>query len=258
MDSVIGGWLDDERKEAVFFSPDILVNQLRRESPLIAGSFDRLCGDDLAIMSEVYSHALLAGLRGYLDAHRAEDNFALTCGQLLMNAGQSFTAATSLLRDGFRLQPGMLIRTVIETLAMVLHLQVEPGDLGRVRAGEFSSPKALPAAKKILPPFGGLYGFYSEQFAHLGGLHLQPQPLVAYEERDEAMEANLMFLKLTDWLLYVVTELVFFDHMESHLYWRRIKPGEYAYDPTQKGKDWFDALLGGLNDDEGDAQRGVQ
>jgi hypothetical protein len=89
-----------------------------------------------------------------------------------------------------------------------------------------------------------MYGFFSEEFVHIGRLHRRLNPIVPHDERHEALNANIGWLKQAVWLVYVTTELVFFDEVPSPRYWRRVSPGVYAYDPSPKEKRWHSTFLG--------------
>ena len=50
--------LDDESKKALLVTKDILVNQIHREGPAIAKSFDRLTENDVRAISAVLAEAM--------------------------------------------------------------------------------------------------------------------------------------------------------------------------------------------------------
>jgi len=89
---------DAGRKQLLILTDDMLLNQLRRDCPQIANTFDSLCQTELETLSQVFSrssHVLLAGVM-----KMSEKEFFLKTGMLLMNANSSFVAATQLLRNG--------------------------------------------------------------------------------------------------------------------------------------------------------------
>ena len=161
---------------------------------------------------------------------------------LLFNAAQSFVAAFDALRHGFRLQPGTLIRGLIENLTTVCHLGQHPGDLAALTQGRLDSTKTLSAAKKIIPVFGQLYGLFSTGFVHVSHGHLGLNPVVRCSRHDGAVRANLSFLRSALWLLYVVTELAFFPHVTTPRYWRRVEHPEgkpaYEYAASATEDEW--------------------
>lgn len=242
-EKVLALLLDHETKQRMFFTKDMLTNQLNRDAPRIASSFDRVCGAELEAMSRVLSLAmthLFVGMRT-LDADNKTRWF---CFHILFNAAQSFSAGVALLRDGYRLQPGILVRSILETVSAALHLMMNPGDVTKFESGELSSQKAVSSAKKIVPPLGQAYGFFSDHFAHIGAPHQMLQSHSPYESRqDEDLDFNLMCLKWSIWLIYVVTELLFFDRLPSSRYWKKVGPNQYAYAPSMKEREWLAQFL---------------
>lgn len=78
----------------------------------------------------------------------------------------------------------------------MLHLGTRPSDLKRFLQGDFDSSKAISSAKKVLPPFGGMYGMLSNEFVHLGKLYSEPQLYRPYEARkDEGLDTALQVPK---------------------------------------------------------------
>ena len=81
---------------------------------------------------------------------------------------KSFTAAFSLLRIAWRLQPFLCIRNSYEALSVVLHLFNYWEDLLNYKNGKLKSTTTSNSAKKLLPFFGQIYGQLSEEFGHIG------------------------------------------------------------------------------------------
>jgi hypothetical protein len=159
-----------------------------------------------------------------------------------MNASNSFAAATAILRMGYVLQPGIIIRSILESISTVFHLLQHPSDLAAYENHTLQSPKTIAAAKKALPPFGSLYGHFSDNFAHIGHLHKSISPIAEFKERHEALEVNLGSLRIAAWLLYVTTELLFNELVSAPRYWRPVQNG-YAYDPLQEERNWMLAFF---------------
>jgi hypothetical protein len=226
----------------------MMINQIKRDSVKIASSFDKLCNCHMQEISRLTSVILMVIHRGITKANRENDKLRIACLEMLSNAMNSFVAAATLLRNGYRLQPGILIRTIIETISTVHHLFICPDDLKAFREGRLRSSKTIAAAKEVLPPFGKLYGFYSEQFAHIGKLHQSIQPLTPYDKFDNALATNISFLRLTSWLLYVTIELVCYDIVSKHRYWQYLGKNEqgiiYAYNPNDDERKWMAEYLG--------------
>ncbi|WP_159970767.1 hypothetical protein [Pseudomonas sp. 8Z] len=222
----------------VVFTDDILLNQLRRDGPKIEESFDRLCADDLSKLSSLLSKSTGLVYSGLSVATQKEDELRSACAQLLLNAANSFAAATAVLRMGYVLQPGIIIRSLLEAVSTTLHLVQHPNDLTAYQNHTLQSPKTIAAAKKALPPFGQLYGHFSDSFAHIGQLHKSITPIRVFSERHEALEVNLSSLRIAAWLMYVTAELVFNELVTAPRYWHPVDQG-YKYEPSEEEKEWM-------------------
>jgi hypothetical protein len=242
-------WTEHASHKVFVVTKDVVLNQLRREGPRIGESFDELCEEDLLAIGDVVGQALTYMTPGLTAALSDQDDVLETSAILLQNAVTSTMGSLTLLREGFRLQAGTLARATVEMLAVVLHLLVNPEDLDGVIAGAIKSSKAVSTAKRVLPPFGQLYGMWSDQYVHISALHLSLQPLQAYEARDHDLELPLGALKLSAWLTYVVAELVFFDLVPGPRYWQRLDTDRMAYAPSQEERDWMTGFFG-LEDED--------
>ncbi|MBU0620928.1 MAG: hypothetical protein KJ795_03675 [Gammaproteobacteria bacterium] len=230
--------LDHQEKLLVVFTEDMLLNQLRRDGPKIEASFDRLCEKDLIELSAFLSRTCSLLYTGLKVAMRREDELRIACAQLLLNSSNSFGVAVAVLRMGYVLQPGIVIRSMLEAVSTSLHLLQKPGDLQSYQNHTLQSPKTMAAAKKALPPFGQLYGYFSDNFAHIGQLHKSVTPVREYTERHAALDVNLGFLRIAAWLLYVSAELAFNDLLDQPRYWQPVESG-YKYDPSNAERDWM-------------------
>ena len=238
---------DHVNHKLFIFTEDMLVNQLRREGPKIESSFDRLCSEDLAEISRLLSKSSSLLFSGSRIAATRDDSLQLSCAKLLLNASHSFGAATALLRMGYLLQPGIIIRSMLESISTVLHLIQRPDDLKKFQSVNLPSPSTIALAKKAIPNFGQLYGYFSESFAHIGHLHHSLDKHGEYSERHNGLETNLSFLRLTSWLLYVTTELLFNDLLDEPRYWK-VEPNGYRYDPSDTEREWMHKYLHGSDD----------
>jgi hypothetical protein len=176
--------------------PEALLNQLHREHPKIAASFDANFGEEVKAISSRHARSMAliaAGFREFHgDASRAQQIMAV----LLLNASHTLTAAIDVLRDGYRLQPGILLRNVIETLATVSYLVVEPTGVTSYDEGDLKSAQTITKAKEVLPIFGRMYGFFSQEFAHLGTMHQRLHTLSTYEPNEQAARINLALIRV--------------------------------------------------------------
>lgn len=238
--------VNEGRKQLQFFSREMLSNSLKRDCPRIEESFDKLCAAEFEVMDELFGSTLAVIMAGLQDEEKHyKPNLQPVIVFLMMNAITSFLAAMDLTRRGFRLQPGIIIRNVIETLTTVCHLGQNYQDLEKFQKGELGSTKTLASAKNIIPWFGHMYGLFSEKFAHISDLHQIFNPLVPYKERkDDALDTNMFFLRLSLWMIYVVAEAAFYPSISEHRYWENPEGVRYRYAPSDKELDWAREFLG--------------
>lgn len=234
--------IDHDRSKIILFSEDILINQLRRDGPKIEASFDSLCERDLTQLSGLLSKASGMLYTGLKIALHENDELRVACAQLLVNASNSFVAAVAVLRMGYVLQPGIIIRSLLEAVSTSLHLLQRPSDLSAYQNHTLQSTKTIKLAKEALPLFGNLYGHFSENFAHIGSLHKSITPVGEYTELHDALKANLSSLRIAAWLLYVTTELAFNEVTSQPRYWHPVKDG-YKYEPSEDERKWMNSYF---------------
>jgi hypothetical protein len=237
--------LGSKQKMPVIVTPDILVNQLKRDSLRIAESFDTLCDADVREMSQLLAESSAIIFSGLQDNGRKNKELQIWSCEILINVVNSLSGAVFALRGGYRLIPGVILRNAIEAMAVCLHGLQKPETLERLRTGNFDSPKAINTAKQVIPPFGEMYGFLSNTFAHMGPLHHSIQPLVPYQGREDDLVVNLRAIRAALWLLYVVTEFAFIDLIQNPRYWRFDPPHKIVYDPPETEKQWQKEFLHG-------------
>lgn len=228
----------------IVVTSEVLVNQIRRDALLIAESFDELCDDDLQELSALYSEAsaiLVVAFRN-LDSCSPVQAWA---AQVLMNVGGSISAAALILRSGYTLVPGVVLRNSVEAMAVCLHGLQRPSDLENIKAGSFNTPKAINMAKQVLPPFGHLNGLLSNGFTHISPLHQEVKPLVPFKNRKEpGLQLNLAMLRSVVWVFYAVCEFAFINFVHgSTRYWKVKSKNEAQYCPSEQELEWMKDFL---------------
>ncbi len=229
-------------RQSIIISKTIVENQLRRDGPKIAESFDLLFGDHIKDISEEYGRivSLLSSIMG----SEIPDKLHLECFILLFNISQTIIAALDCLRHGYLFQPGILLRNVIESICTALHLFSKPEDLNSYVSGTLESTKTIAQAKKVLPHLGKLYGYFSEEFAHLGSLQRKFSRLSFFKDKqDAAALLNLSLISMATNLLYIAAELIFYKYVPVSRYWKKIGPGSYMYEPSGEEKSWQEKFL---------------
>ena len=245
--------VDDASKKVIEIRKTVLSNQLTRDAERIAKSFDRLRWGDVEIISEQLAMCLAVVTSGLLRASREGDDLRMACAELLTNALNSLAGATHLLRGGFILQPGVVVRSSYESLAVVLHLMQRQADLKRYMNHDFDSTRAIASAKSVFPPFGKMYGMLSQEFTHVGRLHKQITPIREYSPSFEPLALNMLLIRAGVWMCYVTSELAFLEGIATPRYWTQVssnKPHQdaYLYSPSPEETAWIAEVLGGSSD----------
>lgn len=245
---ISGAYIDHENKTFVIVTKDLLINQLQRDCPEIALSFDAALGPSLGQVSEILAEITTMSVRHILGQDLSDQSRSATCARLLNTALSTFVGCIHLARGGFRLQYMTLVRSVVETICTALHLMVDPKALEEFHAGKLRSTRSIGAANKILPGFGRLWGDLSNQFVHITTMHSDLNPVRQYKGQDDDLITILMNMKIVVWLMLVTAELVFVEELEHPRHWkivsRRTDGNEIAYDPSDEVRA-FDATFFG-------------
>jgi hypothetical protein len=173
------------------YGSKMLKNRVDREAAKIAEGFDQLCQNYIVDIEEIYSAVGSLLHHGKEQAKMQGDELRSIVGTVLSNSLRSFTAAFSLLRTGWRLQPYHCIRNSYETLSVAIHLAINPQDLEKFKRDELASTKTFASAKHLMPLFGRVYGDLSEQFIHVGTPYRHEQLGVKYTKDEEDLWACL-------------------------------------------------------------------
>ncbi|GAB5433949.1 MAG: hypothetical protein EpisKO_33190 [Epibacterium sp.] len=232
--------IDHAKKVQFLLSSDMLVNQIQRDGPRIARSFDKLAKKELSESSKLFSL-----VQGMLFKHltKVDDNgFKATSARLLSNATNSYVASLEVGRHGFPRQYGTLARMVVEALATVLALGTKPEALAEFHAGKLESTKCITWAKKTLPILPPLWGMLSNEFVHIGRGHATLDMPKRYTSDDEALGFILKSMITMAWLLQVVTELVYADEITDLKYWKR-SGGGWIFTPSADAIKWMEEHL---------------
>lgn len=227
-----------DRPKVVVFSGPMLMNRAEREANVIAKSFDAICREAVSHLEEMYSD-ICALLYVSLDNAKASgDELRYTSAVVLTNALKSVTAAFSLLRTGWRLQPYLCLRNGMEAVSTVLHVFHNPDDLQRFKTGRLHSSRTLASAKAAIPPIGKLYGILSEEFVHVGKPFIHIQKATVYTESEWEMWQCLASISGYAQMVYMVAELLFYDWASERNCWIRVNQVAYALHWSDEMKRW--------------------
>ncbi len=208
----------------------LVLNHLRDVIPPVVANFDARYESDLRQLGEwlAPSYSILGEYaRG--DHH---DEPLSTCVKLLWNAVDTVMAATELLRSGRTLQPPILLRTVVIMLATALHLRLHPEDLPTFETGVLEDKVVLATAKRVVTPFGRLYGLLSDDFVHVGLAHRMLHVREQHDTKSELVAFNLTCIRHVTWLAYVTTEAIFVHSLKAPRYWKPVSETGVDYAPS--------------------------
>lgn len=229
--------VDEQSKRIMFVTKDMLTNQIQRDGPRIAASFDALTSDEMRECSEVMSMA-----QSMLIKHlprRDDKESEATCARLLYSAANSYVAAIEVARKGYPREMAVLMRVVVETIATVLAIAINGAPtLDKFHKGKLETTKCFGTAKKALPFIGKLNGDLSNNFVHIGALHDAADGAKFYTKGDQRLDFVLTMMKLIALLVDIVTELIFASDIKSHRYWKQEGEG-WRFDPTTKTLEWM-------------------
>lgn len=244
-ENIAGILVNHENGQVLVFTKDILINQLQREVPEIIKSFDSVFENELRQLSENLSFVLPIIANGQIEAIKEKNELIQTCGLLLQNASNTIIASVESLRAGFRLQSGILIRSVIEMCAVVFHLLNKPEDLEKFNKNNFDSTKAISTAQKMLPLFGRIWGTLSNQFIHINTLHSEWHPLHKFEDSmDKPATTTIGILGISIYFLKISTELVYINYIDNPQHWTVLGEGAIQFIPPSKEElEWIGKAL---------------
>ena len=239
-DNIAAVILDRASETILFTTNDMLVNQLQRDGPRVARSFDRLANDHITACSGVFGR--VCGMLLNQLQLPPDNSFKATTARLLSNACNSYVASIKVARHGFPRQYGAIARMVIETVATVIVIAVKQGALEQFHAGKLESSKCVAWAKNVLPMLGPLWGSLSTDFVHIGRRHALVELPSPYTEGHEAIGFLATSIRGNALLLYIIADLIFSDERARHLFWQRAGQ-EARFDPSPDVGAWMEEFL---------------
>ena len=239
-DNFLGAVLDYKNKQLRVYTKDMLINRYSRDSVNVAKSFDKLCEAQMKKISELYSKSVYYIGDGFVRSADDSYDIGVECGKLLMNAMQTITGSVELLRNGYILQPGMLLRSVVETFSLISYILLEPNAFNEFKCEKIDINSTIKYGKKVLPPLGEFQGLLSNNFVHISKLHSDFNIIKVYDEMIEPLNLNLGMIKSAVWMLYIITELVYYNYFDEHLFWNKKSKYEYVFKGKEGANSWME------------------
>ncbi|MCD8438399.1 hypothetical protein LNI95_12070 [Tenacibaculum dicentrarchi] len=244
-EEIAGVYTDEEKGERMIFKRTQLINQLQRISPQINESFDKIYSTEFANISSDLSEIMPLIFIGLKQAHINKEELIITCGDLLRNSSNTVASSVQTLRCGFRLQSGILLRSVIEMCATVTHLILEPNVLEDFNNDKIKSTYSISVANKQIPLFGKAWGILSKKQIHINSLHADWYPMIEYKDKEEVpVEVTIGIIGMVIMILRITTELAFFKHIDEHKYWKSEGDNKVSFiPPTEDNIGWIKEKL---------------
>lgn len=219
--------IDKNNKQLRVYTNDMLIKRYKRDSPSIGRSFDKVCSDEIKNISENFSKCICKNGDGFIRAADNNDEFVIECGKLILNATKTIQASVELLRAGYILQPGMLLRSVIEVFSLISYMHIEKDGFNIYKSGKLDINSTIKYGKRILPSIGQFQGLLSNEFVHISELHSDLNNISKYTEMIEPLKINLNLIRTAIWITYLISELVYFEYFEEHEFWNCKSENEY-------------------------------
>lgn len=160
-------------------------------------------------------------------------------GLLAWNAANSLCAAVELSLKGFPFEPIVLLRNIIETTAVIIHISREPKIFKLIIERKHDGRESIKPAKKIIKVLGGMYGSLCE-FSHVNLISAMPssrfnsdgktERLIVGAELQAPIRMHLglsavMIMPLVASILRNAVEFVFHRHIKDFHFLKR--EGDY-------------------------------
>jgi hypothetical protein len=245
LENIAAIYLDEENGKKIIFTKDQLINQLIRVCPKIAESFDKTYMDEFKQLSTELSSILPKQYLGFKAVVEQKDDLRISCAGLLRNAANTITASVDSLRNGFRLQSSILIRTVIEICATVVHILVDEKAYSDFKSDKLKSTYSISVADRQIPLFGKAWGLLSKFNIHINTNHADWYPMNEYTDKSEVPSSVVLgILGYAMLILDIVTELTFVEEIGEIRYWKVLEPGKIQFvPPTNEMINWAKDML---------------
>lgn len=240
-ETIAAAFFDPISGELIAMPHDCLLREIRTESPKRAAEFDRKFHADASAVSREWAVTLGVVALGLRYSGMEPVNLEhRRVGIILSNALQTLAAALELLRYGYALQPGILLRSCVEAVAMAFDLQANSKSMDRFKRGTYRSSGAIGRAKRLFRVLEPVYGILSEQHTHIGGAH---ERAYSFEEHGQDAANQLVLIKAAMALLAVGVELIFYEVVSEPRFWKVHPSGGLTFKPEADVLDYLSRFV---------------
>lgn len=226
---------------------DTILKNLQAGSNDIAGEFDALHIQKITELAEElatsYETLKLLIDKADDDPTRLNDT-DFQSALFYWSALNTIFSAIDLLRRGYSKEPQMLMRNALETFSAAYDLHVHPEKLTQLLEGKrFGSTASITEAKKVHKIIGQWYGMLSEEFTHVGRLHLVPHHVINgqlamgghFDANDQTIaKINLLIITGTLDVLDSLLELTFITYVPHPRFWIKADGDTYTHQPNKE------------------------
>lgn len=247
-------YIDDNTSEEFVFTKDVLINTLKGSCIETNISFDDVYAEDFRYISSIYSRVLCKHHAAYRQANLTNNTLQITAGDLIRNASNTILASTQLLRCGFRLQSGVLLRSTVEICACVVHITTVNGAYSDFIEDKLKSSNSIGIANKVIPIFGKIWGKLSNNQVHINNvIHAGYYPVDVYKDKSETpVNITIGLIGLSLMILEITLELVFNKKIAQKdlVYWRVINSGGCQFIPPSNNNEnnWMERAFKDFRD----------
>ena len=136
-------YVDKRIKKVVMIMSNVVTNQIYRDGPLIADSFDKLARSHIEEISAVHGSIFSLICPHLIGCGYKDKEILPTCARLLASACSSIIASAELARHGYKRQCGAVLRGVVEAISVVVQISMQDGALEKFHDGKLSSTKSI-------------------------------------------------------------------------------------------------------------------
>ena len=190
-----------------------------------------------------YVYWVLNFITNYTDKKINEIKF--DSKMLLWQGANSMLGALQLIRTGYFVEPNFLERHAIENLSIALVLFRDYRRYKDFKTGKLSGEKCIGEAKKVISQIGSIYGILSD-ITHpskkwLGTYVAEKRKTLligggVVEEHLYRTKLNLATLGFLSSVYLSGVELVYYDFIDEHKFWRKKNSNAFEWDPSDEEK----------------------
>lgn len=192
-------------------------------------------------MAEIYR--ILDIVTNYQD--REIEDIKLDSKMLLWQGANSLIGALQLIRLGYFVEPNFLTRHAVENLSITLVLFKDYRRYKDFKSDKLSGEKCIGEAKKVITQIGQIYGQLSD-ITHpskkwLGTYVVEKRGTMligggVVDEHLHRVKLNLSTLGFLCSVYHSGVELVFYDSLKIHKFWRKTDHNSFTWSPSEEEK----------------------